>query len=314
MNLQMRYWLVYVTVNYVGSFLCLLLVVSVVRLRHKTTSDLLAAALSTSCAIMSLTCGTQCLLNVVQQEFAYGKDACYAEAFFHLIAIVTMFFILTLSAYDSYYTVTRGKSLGLRLISLLITGCWMLSALGVGLYSLNSPIYLSSTGLFCFFAFDSMLMYGFFLPAFLVAAGAMCYWYCRIFNLTTGAAEKFASNTQRQRLQQRLARKLFLLVVIFVAGWAVLVAGIVVELVTGQMYQLDGVGGVLGVCHSLAVPCAYGLINPRLQQLMLQVLTCGQYTRTVPTESINTKIILHTPPSIVISLPEQVHAVPKMIL
>lgn len=218
--LPQRFWSTYVFFNFVGCIFCAILIFCVIRLSNKSSSDILAAALAGACFVMSSTCGTQCLLNVIHSHFAFGRTSCYVEAFFHLISIVNMFFVLALIAYDSHRTVVKGESMGIKRALWAVFGSWTLSALGIGLFSLDSSIYMAESGVFCFFAFDSSLMYGFFLPGFILSTGLMCFYYIKIFQITRTALKMMGQHLTlsevRKRLQFKLAQKLFTFVIVFV--------------------------------------------------------------------------------------------------
>ena len=107
------------------------------------------------------------------------------------------------------------------------------------------------------------------------------YCYLRILQISRTVLNRLRETTNlslsdtRSRTQLRLARKLFLFVLLFFVGWIAAALAIVLQLSIGEMFALDAITGVTSVAHSCVVPVAYGLINPRLRQSMLWLLTCG---------------------------------------
>jgi len=169
---KMGLWSTYVVVNFIGCSLCLLLIYSVVRLPSRSSSDVLVAGLCFACFFMSATCGIQCSFNLSRGHFAFGYPACFLEAVFHLTAILVMFFNLALLAFDSWRTVVHGKSFGVGRTLLILAAIWVFVIAGLLLSSMASPIYMADSGVFCFFAFDSPLMWAFVFPVFGIVAVA----------------------------------------------------------------------------------------------------------------------------------------------
>lgn len=84
----------YVFANFVGAWLCLLLVIAVARkLRKGTAADVFLLGLCLGCIFMSVTCGIQCLANLINGGQFYGGDvACQLEATFHISSILVHYF------------------------------------------------------------------------------------------------------------------------------------------------------------------------------------------------------------------------------
>jgi len=95
-------WGYYIFFNYFGVFLCGTLMFSVFRNPRKTSVDILIGALCSGCLWMSLTCGSQCLANLVHNYFYGGDIACKLEAFFHVSAILVQFFSVAAISIRSY--------------------------------------------------------------------------------------------------------------------------------------------------------------------------------------------------------------------
>ena len=165
---------------------------------------------------MSATCGVQCALNMSSYGFAFGERACWWEAIFHLTSILAQFVTLTLMAYDSWRTVLHGKSLSVTQTLLIQVGMWVTIGGGLALCSLGSPIYMAESGVFCFFAFGSLLMLVLVFPTFALSVAAMAFFYWKIFRKTKEAlaqlnAHHASVGDQRQKMQLRLTQKLCLL-------------------------------------------------------------------------------------------------------
>lgn len=217
---KMNFWSVYVSFNIIGCLFCAMVIYSVWRIPTRSSSDVLAGSLCFACFVMSAACGAQCMLNVIHQHFAFGRQACYWEAVFHLTSITNMFFVLLVMSYDSYRTIVKGESIGVRKALIAVGVTWLICASSVGLFSFQSAIFMPESGVFCFFEFDSSFMYGFFLPTFVIVVVAMSYFYYKIFQITRAALKTMGGHhlsitDNRRKLQLRLARKLFLFVLIF---------------------------------------------------------------------------------------------------
>jgi len=174
-------WGYYVLSNYVGVFLCSILMYSVWKNPKRNATDVIVCGLCSACLILSITCGTQCLVNVFHKRFYGGELACQIEAIAHVSSILTQFFCVAALAIRSYLVVVRKYDLPPRLAAKITAFIWVFCTVMTGLFSLVSPIYLMSNGAYCFFAFGSFAIAGWLLPGLVLALGAMTYCYYQIW-------------------------------------------------------------------------------------------------------------------------------------
>jgi hypothetical protein len=185
-------WFYYVLSNWIGSYFCILLAVSILCDKKRTPSDVMLGSVALACLIMSMTCGIQCFLNMIHHSFFGEEVACQTEAILHVstimiefcsVAMMTFIFcdhaqynlqpiIQQYSSSDSIINVGR-ESQGLRQESsqaqihfirepvshrvacIFIVAIWVLCTILVIALSFVSHIYLISAGTYCFFSFSS---------------------------------------------------------------------------------------------------------------------------------------------------------------
>jgi hypothetical protein len=155
--------------------------VSVCVNEDRTAHDVLVFGLCSACLWMSLTCGMQCLLSVIARCFFGGDLACKFEAFFHVSAIVTQFFMDTAIAMRVYVEVVHGKHMSVRQAVWTVIVIWVV-CIGVTLLcSIYSPIYIMTAGTYCFFGFGSAAIAYWLVPALGLALGAMAFYFYKTY-------------------------------------------------------------------------------------------------------------------------------------
>jgi len=256
-------------------------------------TDILISGLCSGCLLMSVTCGTQCLLSMIHGRFYGGDLACQIEAIAHVSSILTQFFCVAGIAIRSYLLVVRKYDLATSLALKITVSVWVVCIVLTGLFSLFSPIYLMSNGTYCFFGFSSFAIAGWLLPGLVVALGVMCVCYCRIwqeFKRTTlimeaalrilgpraedscsgeatpstrgtsrsTASRSLTENARRDISHVAVARRSALFIVILLLGWGFAAVTAIYELTVGQATEwLVTAVGVGGVSHSWWVPIMY---------------------------------------------------------
>lgn len=288
-------WAYYVASNYVGVFLCAVLMYSVQTNPKKTSTDILIAGLCSGCLLMSITCGTQCLVNVVHGKFYGGPTACQIEAIAHVSSILTQFFCVAGIALRSYLLVVRKYDLSVSTASKCTFAVWFLCCLLTGLFSLFSPIYLMSNGTYCFFGFSSFAIAGWLVPGLIIALGVMIFCYYKIWrefrrtglileaammmigqnskatieltpmddDSSSGRGRSKTKTAQLDAVRRdishiQVARRSALFVIILLLGWGFAAITAIYELSVGHATEwLVTAVGVGGVSFSWWVPLTY---------------------------------------------------------
>lgn len=187
-------WTYYVLANLLGTVLCSTLIYYVYHVVDKLASDIFIASVASGCIMMGITCGAQCLLSMLAGRF-YGEDpACKAEAIVHVSSILVQFFSVTFMSIAFARFITHKQSMPIQTALRICVGIWVVCVVGTGLGSFASPIYLVSSGTFCFFQFDSFNIAGWLVPGLILALGTMivCHirvllWFRRLFRQWRGS-------------------------------------------------------------------------------------------------------------------------------
>jgi len=156
-------WVVYVIFNFVGAFLCLWLMASIYRMKNKTSADVFIALICSGCTFMSLTCGWQCLVNVIHDYFWGGKLSCQIEAYFHVSSIPVQFMGVALLSVRNLLAVKGTEQalqgwlypISVRHATWISIGVWIICAGTVAVLQTISPIYRMGGGIYCFYSFKS---------------------------------------------------------------------------------------------------------------------------------------------------------------
>ncbi len=180
-------WSYYSFGNYIGTVLCVILIISFMRHQNKSPGEILIGGLLSGCALMSVTCASQCFLNLISgtNSFQYGEWACKLEAFFHVSSIMVQFFCVALIAWRNHRIVAHSKDISPKTAFGMVAGVWFISEVGTFSLGLISPIYLMPTGAYCFYQFSSPVMLYWFCPVMVIALLFVCFFYYQIFTIAS---------------------------------------------------------------------------------------------------------------------------------
>jgi len=281
-------WSFYSAVNISGAILCLIVIYAVYKLPRRNTGDVLITSLCWGCFMMSATCGLQCFLNIARgwDYFSWGSLACKFEAFAHISSVMLQFFSLTAIALHSYISVAHKINISVRksliLVSILITA----SCSGTLISSIFSEIYLMPTGTYCLFKLNSPTILFWFIPIMIIALIINIWCYISLFCLTRrivvttyrwfgppSLATEVIEHMVSQDVSIELARKSIVYIAVFFVGWGAAIPLTFYELAsfssdkTGQIFDIAL--AVPGSIHSIAVPIAYGYMNPRIKNTII---------------------------------------------
>lgn len=271
----------YVAANFVGSWLCLLLVICLIRKKLKTAADVFLLGLCLGCIFMSVTCGIQCLLNLIHDGQFYGGDlACQLEATFHISSILVQFMSTACIGMAHYLvvvknlkTLTAGKAMTIQTLIVL------LSVSGTLLTGHYSTLNLMGK-LYCFYKFGDVaiaywltLVLGLALIVIVVVYVSIF----RVFYITRQQVQRLRGGIDEDTI--RAAIKSSLLVLTLLVGWICAAIATIYELSRKESTP-DGLVvavGVGGVTHSVFVPVVYGyFVNRNHAAEFLYLLTCGK--------------------------------------
>jgi len=275
-------WAFYILSNYSGVLLCGMLIYSVYRNDNRINTDIFVAGLASGCLTMSITCGTQCLVNVIAGRFYGGETACQIEAIAHVSAILTEFFCVSAISLCAYLRILK-RDVSRRLAIQLVAVIWLVCCFVTGLASLVSPIYLMSAGTYCFFGFSSFAIAGWLVPGLILALGTMFFCHYKIMRwMKKNSSEVYVTVirdgvTQQERItyrdifwkdQFRMAHIIFMIVLLL--GWGFAAVTAIYELCVGPALEwLVTAVGVGGVSFSWVMPLVYGLTSKHHKSMFI---------------------------------------------
>lgn len=173
-------WIFYILMNYIGVILCLTLIIHICKNVKRTTYDIFVIGLLSGCLSMSITCGTQCVLNTIAQRFYGGKIACQVEAIAHVSSIVTEFVCVSCISLNMYRNIICKKAFQKITAWISIIIIWFICTGVTILLSLVSPIYLMSAGTYCFFDFSSYAVAAWLAPMLIISLFTMLFCHFQI--------------------------------------------------------------------------------------------------------------------------------------
>jgi len=282
-------WAFYILSNYIGVMFCLVLIYSVYTNAKRITSDLYIASLASGCIMMSITCGTQCMLSVIDNRFFGGDVACQFEAIAHVSSILVQFFSVTCMTITFYQSVVKKRTFSDKRILQSIAVIWITCLVITGLASLVSPIYLMSAGTYCFFGFSSFAIAGWLVPGLIVALVTMsiCHvmvmrYFTSILIQTMHADTSIVHQLGRQKnpiltTEQDIWREQWKwrstrFILILLCGWGFAAITAVDELVAGRAPEwLVTAVGTGGVSFSWAVPVVHAFSCEHHRKLMIRM-------------------------------------------
>ena len=176
------FWFFYVIVNFSGALLCLLDIYIIFRFKSKNSGEILNCGLLSGCALMSIPCAVQCLLDLAGQRnrFEYGNLACYLEAFFYVSSIMVQFFSICCIGIRNYIVVRYNKDISIFISKLIVCCIWIFAEIGTYFIGNLSFIYLMPAGNYCFYDFSSDVIVWWFIPNMLGALIIIITCYSRI--------------------------------------------------------------------------------------------------------------------------------------
>lgn len=258
----------YIIVNFIGVVLCAFLLYVVARNAKRSVSDILTCGLASGCLLMSVFCGMQCLLSMLDGIFYGGVTACKIEAIAHIAAIQTEFACVTALFLNMYFSIVRKKYMSHKFAIILVSVIWIVAVSVTCLLSLVSPIYLMSNGTFCFFAFSSAAIVCWLIPGLLISLGIIIFVHIKTMSyfskmlpsansvMMRGKITKFVTLQDIFTQQFRWRSTLFIFALLF--GWGSAIVSAVYEFASGEtpeeLVTSVGVGGVL---FSVAAPLIF---------------------------------------------------------
>ena len=271
-------WTVYTFFNVLGSACCIKVMYTVRRLPPITALDVLYMGLFSGLIGMSVTCATQCILNMTQGRFAYGVLFCDIEAIAHFTGILVQFLCNAAIGLRNWCAIAppchgTPRVLSLRASYVVVAIIWIVALVGTIASGRYSTIYLLASGTYCFYLFDSPAFLFWFVPAMLIALVIIIISYSAIYCMARSHERKMIrAASSSVRLDVTVARRSSAFVVIFFIGWITAVICSLYELSTGKRAaaEADGTLGVLGTMHSLAVPLWYAGTHRAVREELLR--------------------------------------------
>ena len=224
--------------------------------RKPTANKVGVSGLISGCVLMSLPCATQCFLNLISgtDNFQYGQDACFWEAFFHISAIMVQFLSIAYIGFSSYLRVSYRYEMSVRSAWITIALIWIISEVSVWVAGIYSETELLPSGAYCFSDFKSPVIMLFSITM-VSAFTSVIFSYCKILIITRRTEAKI---TTSERKAHKVAQRTFINVVVFFFGWIFGVIGCIYAIATGRItVLLDVLLGVFGTAHSIIVPPIY---------------------------------------------------------
>lgn len=299
-------WATYSISNYLGAVMCAILVYGILSGRRKMRSgDVFVIGLCTGCFNMSIPCATQCSINWASgtSTFQHGWIACEDEAFFHVSAIMVQFLSVTAIAVRNYCAVVWSPRLDIsvKMAWLILSFIWIA---GEGItYALStiSEAYLMPAGAYCFFKFNSPLIYAWFMPIMLASLFVTVFCYARIYAVARQSANKVqaytrsaapsaaaADDTTRTSspvVTIQIAKRSIIWVLVYFVGWFPAVVACMTALQYGDVTETEDLTlAICGSLHSVWVPLTYAWFNETFHRWLSRNEWCrvhiGRFYRT----------------------------------
>lgn len=287
-------WSFYFLSNYLGVLGCLILIYFVIRNAKRSASDVIICGLASGCITMSGTCGTQCLLNLIDGRFYGGDIACQIEAIAHISSVLTEFFSVMFTFVTIYCDKVRKRKIDPKTAIKIVITTWLFCTVITLLLSLVSPIYLMSSGAYCFFGFSSPAIALWLVPGLIISLGTMAYLHIKTLNhfktmlpnSMAGEIKMLGSNkaitmiTRRHIWLKQFRWRSIIFMIILLIGWGFAAITTVYELAVGQAAEwLVTAVGVGGVSFSWWVPLAFFYTSPYYRERFTTLLCCGHGER-----------------------------------
>lgn len=273
----------YVIGNFVGSWLCLLLVICLIR-NLKNAADVFLLGLCSGCIFMSITCGFQCLLNLIHDGHFYGGQlACQLEATFHISSILVQFFSTACIGIAHYLAVVKlSKRLSIFHAIVIQFVIGVISVGGTLLTGQYSTLNVMGR-LYCFYRFGDIAIAYWLTLGLAIALILIVFTYGSIFCVfyqTRREVQRLVSGNASgpDEATIRAGVKSSVLVLTLLVGWFCAAIATVYELSRNEPTP-DGLViavGVGGVSHSVFVPLVYGyFVNRNHAHEFVRLVRCG---------------------------------------
>jgi hypothetical protein len=268
-------WATYITFNYIGSYLCVLLEISIAHHTQRTTGDIFLSGLLSGCIWMSMTCGSQCLINVIHNTFFGGPIACWLEALFHVTGILVQFFCVTYLSLRHYGVIVHRYDLTQKQAISTVLLTWFLCLIITFSLGYASEIYLVSNGTYCFYQFKSPAILGWLVPGLFISLVGMIFAYVQIWRYTRQVFERSEALGASTAPATRLAKKAALFVLVLLLGWIIAAITAVYEYIQGEAPEgMVTALGVMGTAHTVAVAIVYASTNQIHAENLKRLLCC----------------------------------------
>lgn len=258
-------WSVYIIFNFTGSALCVLLMRDIYKKKIKVSNDVFIFGLCSGCTYMSLTCGFQCLISVINGMFYGGDTACWLEAWYHVSAILVEFSCVTFLSLRAYFHVVYNRDVTVKVAVKVVVVTWVLCLVGTLCLGLVSPIYLVSNGTYCFYQFKSAAILWWLVLGLLIAIVTMTFSYTRIYihmKRTNNNVSRYVGgvgNLNNNELSMRMVKRATLFVIAIFICWGSAAVTAVYEYSAGEaLPELVTAVGVGGTFYTVTVPLIYG--------------------------------------------------------
>ncbi len=293
-------WAYYTISNFVGVFLCSLLIYFIVCHKHRISVDVFVGGLAASCSIMSFTCGVQCLVNWAAGKFSGDRPACVAEAILHVSSILSEFFCVSCVAVLTYLRTVRKRDISVSTSIMYVIVGWWFCLLITFLLSFVSPMYLMSAGTYCFFDFTSPAIALWLVPGLVIALFIMVVCHFSTLSFLTQSAVSSSHNrlssldgplptstvsyvTKAVVLREQFRWRSTILIFMLLLGWGFAAVTTVYELVKGESPEwLVTAVGVGGVSFSWAMPCMVALTSSVYGPFFRKFFCCGYCIKAQP--------------------------------
>jgi len=284
-------WTFYWVSNFFGFFLDATLIYFVCKNTKRSASDVIVCGLVFACAVLSTSCGVQCMINMIADRFVGGDIACRAESVFHVTSVVAEFFCCAALFVNMTYHVVYRRILKPLHALYIVLGMYIFCLLVTISLSFVSPIYLMSAGTYCFFAFSSPGIAMWLVPCLVLALFIMgINFYIVVRHLQKQVATTpppvslhHLGNKNDSRIfvnrnqvwKDALGWRSSLFIIGVLAGWFPAIPCCLYEFAFGRASEgLVTALGVTGVSFSWWAPLIYAITSPDYKMQLLNLFRC----------------------------------------
>ena len=269
----------YVVINYLGVILNFILIRNILKASTKTSREIFVIGLSSACLFLSASCATQCLFNYISPDYSYqfGDIGCFVEAYLHVSFIMVQFFSIVMISWSSYEAVIYRKGISLLRAIVCLVFIWLVSSIGTYIIGHYSDVILVPSGVYCFYDFDSPILYAWLTPIMLISLFLTVFFYFRVFNFTKLTIQITSANTRGSHVVTRKVRLRSLMFVVgYFLGWFPVVIVCFYSLHYGAVTPgLDTFLAISGSLHSIWQPLIYGFHQRSCQKRLSRIYCCN---------------------------------------